>query len=88
MAVGKPDFDLNSFGIQYKEKKVSYTNKKAGINVLSNNQTENEHAAESKISNIAAASAKKDPKKKLTHSNQPTTRNSTAAEQSADKFRA
>jgi len=28
MAVGKPDFELNSFGIQYKEKKVNYTNKK------------------------------------------------------------
>jgi len=28
MAVGKPDFELNSFGIQYKEKRVNYTNKK------------------------------------------------------------
>tara|TARA_R110002020_G_scaffold16421_4_gene57944 strand:+ start:3387 stop:5318 length:1932 start_codon:yes stop_codon:yes gene_type:complete len=28
MVVGKPDFELNSFGIQYKEKKVNYTNKK------------------------------------------------------------
>ena len=85
MVVGKPDFELNSFGIQYKEKKVNYTNKKAGINVLSNNQTENEHAAENKISNIAAEAAKKDPKKKLTHSNQPTTRNATEAEQATGK---
>ena len=85
MVVGKPDFELNSFGIQYKEKKVNYTNKKAGINVLSNNQTENEHAAESKISNIAAEAAKKDTKKKLTHSNQPTTRNATAAEVATGK---
>lgn len=27
MAVGKPDFDLNSFGIQYKEKRVKYFQK-------------------------------------------------------------
>ena len=30
MVVGKPDFDLNSFGIQYREKKVNYTNKRMG----------------------------------------------------------
>jgi hypothetical protein len=30
MVVGKPDFDLNSFGIQYKNKRVNYTNKRMG----------------------------------------------------------
>ena len=28
MVVGKPDININSYGIQYKEKKVNYTNKK------------------------------------------------------------
>ena len=44
MAVGKPDFDLNSYGIQYKEKKVNYTNKRIGAN--SQVTTEAEQASE------------------------------------------
>ena len=46
MAVGKPDFELNSFGIQYKEKKVNYTNKRGGINISSTTQSEAEDSAE------------------------------------------
>ena len=32
MTVGKPDFNINSFGIQYKEKHVTYTTKRIGMN--------------------------------------------------------
>ena len=49
MVVGKPDFNLNSFGIQYKEKSVNYTNKKAGINVASGTQTTDEIHSEDKV---------------------------------------
>ena len=49
MVVGKPDFNLNSFGIQYKEKSVNYTNKKAGINVASGTQTNDEINSENKV---------------------------------------
>ena len=49
MVVGKPDFNLNSFGIQYKEKSVNYTNKKAGINVASGTQTTDEINSENKV---------------------------------------
>ena len=45
MVVGKPDFDLNSFGIQYKNKKVNYTNKRSGINISSTTQSEPEDSA-------------------------------------------
>lgn len=51
MTVGKPDFNLNSFGIQYKEKKVNYTNKRAGINTDSTTQTELEQMSENKVMN-------------------------------------
>ena len=71
MVVGKPDFELNSFGIQYKEKKVSYTNKKAGINVLSNNQTDLEHAAENKVMNTATDKDKPKAFKPLSSSTSP-----------------
>ena len=49
MVVGKPDFNLNSFGIQYKEKSVNYTNKRAGINVASGTQTTDEIHSEDKV---------------------------------------
>lgn len=51
MVVGKPDFELNSFGIQYKEKKVNYTNKRSGINISSTTQSEAEDSAEKKVMN-------------------------------------
>ena len=51
MVVGKPDFDLNSFGIQYKNKKVNYTNKRSGINISSTTQSEPEDSAEKKVMN-------------------------------------
>ena len=51
MTVGSPDFNLNSYGIQYKEKKVNYTTKRAGINISSNTQTTNEDMAEKKVMN-------------------------------------
>ena len=51
MVVGKPDFNLNSFGIQYKEKSVIYTKKRAGINVSSGTQTTDQIASENKVMN-------------------------------------
>ena len=51
MTVGNPDFNLNSYGIQYKEKKVNYTNKRAGINTDSTTQTELEQMSENKVMN-------------------------------------
>ena len=71
MVVGKPDFELNSFGIQYKEKKVSYTNKRAGINVASGTQTENESQAENKVMNTATDKDKPKAFKPLSSSTSP-----------------
>ena len=58
MTVGKPDFNLNSFGIQYKEKRVNYTNKRAGINTSSTTQTELEQMSENKVMNSFKPSGK------------------------------
>ncbi len=58
MTVGKPDFNLNSFGIQYKEKRVNYTNKRAGINTNSTTQTELEQMSENKVMNSFKPSGK------------------------------
>ena len=57
MAVGKPDFDLNSYGIQYKEKKVNYTNKRIGANSQVTTETEqaSEHAKWEKMNKPQSA---------------------------------
>ena len=49
MAVGSPDFNLNSYGIQYNEKRVNYTNKK-NIKVSTAAEEDIEHAQWSKMS--------------------------------------
>ena len=61
MVVGKPDFDLNSFGIQYKEKKVNYTTKRIGMNsqVTTDEENEKEHAQWSKMDTQQSNTSKK-----------------------------
>ena len=39
MTVGKPDFNLNSFGIQYKEKTVKYTEDLIKVSAIDNKTT-------------------------------------------------
>jgi hypothetical protein len=54
MAVGSPDFNLNSYGIQYNEKRVNYTNKK-NIKVSTAVEEDKEHAQWSKMSKPQSA---------------------------------
>ena len=54
MVVGSPDFNLNSYGIQYNEKKVNYTNKK-NIKVSTAVEEDIEHAQWSKMSKPQSA---------------------------------
>ena len=51
MSTGKPDFNLNSYGVKYlsKEEVQEFLNKRSGLNVSSSNQTIPEDAKEKKI---------------------------------------
>jgi hypothetical protein len=61
MTVGKPNFNLNSFGIQYKEKNVKYVNKLIGFNSKIQTETDedSEHAKWSKMGKPQSEASKK-----------------------------
>ena len=51
MPTGKPDFNLNSYGVKYlsKEEVQEFLNKRAGLNVSSSTQTTSEDVEEKKV---------------------------------------